>query len=142
MLIRYLDRPSPWGYKSFRSRASPLTTMIIKILRHTNLSTASVARPNWTRFAIPSRRQRLRMASTFPDLPIFRAIASHDPESTAIIHSRSNRRFTYGDLLRDVEDAKIKLYRQLKVTSPGSIGGQRVAFLVENGYDYVGAKYT
>jgi malonyl-CoA/methylmalonyl-CoA synthetase len=81
------------------------------------------------------------MASTFPDLPIFRAIASHEPESTAIIHSRSNRRFTYGGLLKDVEDAKIKLYRQLKAASPDSIGGQRVAFLVENGYDYVGAKY-
>ncbi|KAK0516410.1 hypothetical protein JMJ35_001013 [Cladonia borealis] len=77
------------------------------------------------------------MASTFPDLPIFRAIASHDPHSTAIIHSRSARRFTYGELLKDVEDAKVKLYEQLKTASPESIGGQRVAFLVENGYDYV-----
>ncbi|KAK4694671.1 malonyl-CoA/methylmalonyl-CoA synthetase, partial [Lecanoromycetidae sp. Uapishka_2] len=77
------------------------------------------------------------MASTFPDLPIFRAISSHDPQSTAIIHSKSNRRFTYGELLKDVEDAKIKLYQQLKAASPESIGGQRVAFLVENGYDYV-----
>jgi malonyl-CoA/methylmalonyl-CoA synthetase len=81
------------------------------------------------------------MASTFPDLPIFRAISSHDPQSTAIIHSKSNRTFTYGELLKDVEDAKIKLYSQLKKTSPESIGGQRVAFLVENGYDYVGANY-
>ena len=83
--------------------------------------------------------RHFRMASTFPDLPIFRAIFSHDPDSTAIIHSRSKRRFTYGDLLKDVEDAKIKLYTQLKSASPDSIGGQRVAFLVENGYDYVGA---
>ena len=80
------------------------------------------------------------MASTFPDLPIFRAISSHDPASTAIIHSKSDRRFTYGELLKDVEDAKIKLYGHLKSTSPESIGGQRVAFLVENGYNYVGAK--
>ena len=79
------------------------------------------------------------MASTFPDLPIFRAIASHDPTSTAVIHSTSNRRFTYGELLKDVEDAKIKLYQQLKATGPDAVGGQRVAFLVENGYDYVGA---
>lgn len=81
------------------------------------------------------------MASTFPDLPIFRAIASHDPKSTAIIHSKSDRRFTYGDLLRDVESAKIKLYHQLRSASAEneSIGGQRVAFLVENSYDYVGA---
>lgn len=79
------------------------------------------------------------MASKFPDLPIFRAISSHDPQSTAIIHSKSNRRFTYGELLTDVEEAKIKLYEQLKAASPDSIGGQRVAFLAENGYDYVGA---
>ncbi|KAL6716743.1 hypothetical protein ACLMJK_006311 [Lecanora helva] len=78
------------------------------------------------------------MASTFPDLPIFRAISSHDPQSTAVIHSKSQRRFTYGELLKDVEDAKIKLYGHVKSASPESIGGQRVAFLVENGYDYVG----
>ncbi|KAF6234849.1 hypothetical protein HO173_007069 [Letharia columbiana] len=79
------------------------------------------------------------MASTFPDLPIFRAIASHDPKSTAIIHSRSERRFTYGELLKDVEGAKVTLYNQLKSASAEgeSRGGQRVAFLVENGYDYV-----
>ena len=81
------------------------------------------------------------MASTFPDLPIFRAIAAHDPRSTAIVHSKSNRRFTYGELLKDVESAKIKLYGQLKasIRENESIGGQRVAFLVENSYDYVGA---
>ena len=81
------------------------------------------------------------MASTFPDLPIFRAIASHDPRSIAVIHSRSERKFTYGELLKDVEGAKFTLYNQLKATSTEgeSRGGQRVAFLVENGYDYVGA---
>ena len=94
------------------------------------------------RWSFSARDQRFRMASTFPDLPIFRAIARHDPESTAIIHSTSARRFKYGELLKDVEDAKIKLYKQLKHTSPESIGGQRVAFLVENGYDYVGAITT
>ena len=80
------------------------------------------------------------MASTFPDLPIFRAIASHDPKSTAIIHSKSERKFTYGELLKHVEGAKITLYNQLKSASAEgeSRGGQRVAFLVENGYDYVG----
>ena len=78
------------------------------------------------------------MASTFPDLPIFRAIASHDPQSAAIIHSKSARRFTYGELLKDVENAKIQLYNRLRSISPEAVGGQRVAFLVENGYDYVG----
>ena len=88
-----------------------------------------------------TRVTSIRMASTIPDLAIFRAIAGHDPQSTAVIHSKSNRRFTYGELLRDVEDAKGKLFAQLKSASAenGSRGGQRVAFLVENGYDYVGA---
>ena len=81
------------------------------------------------------------MASTFPDLPIFRAIASHDPKSTAVVHSRSNRSFTYGELLKDVEEAKIQLYQELKhaIREDENVGGQRVAFLVENSYDYVGA---
>ena len=82
-----------------------------------------------------------RMASTFPDLPIFRAIATHDPQSTAVIHSESGKQFTYGNLLKDVEAAKITLYNQLKSASAQgeSIGGQRVAFLVPNSYNYVGA---
>lgn len=84
------------------------------------------------------------MASTFPNLPIFRAIASHDPESTAIVHAKSSRTFTYGDLVRDVESSKIKLYRNLKnaIQDNGQVGGQRVAFMVENSYDYVGARST
>ena len=87
-------------------------------------------------------RYSIRMASTFPKLPIFEAIASHDPNSTAIIHSKSDRSFTYGQLLSDVEGAKIQLYRRLKESTRDGepIGGQRVAFLVENGYDYVGAR--
>jgi acyl-CoA synthetase (AMP-forming)/AMP-acid ligase II len=76
------------------------------------------------------------MASTLPRLPIFQAIASHDPQSTVVIHSGSGRRFTYGELLGDVADAKDKL---LKESGESSINGQRIAFLVENSYDYVGA---
>lgn len=116
--------------------------MLAATLRRLRFSQPSIARkiavptPGW---GIVAQRQHLRMASTFPDLPIFRAIASHDPHSTAIIHSNSGRRFTYGELLKDVEDAKVKLYQLLSSASTESIGGQRVAFLVENGYDYVGA---
>ncbi len=85
-----------------------------------------------------------RMSSTFPNLPIFRAIASHDPKSTAIVHAESSKSFTYGELIKDVEEAKIQLYRKVKeaVQDDGQIGGQRIAFMVENGYDYVGARLT
>jgi malonyl-CoA/methylmalonyl-CoA synthetase len=70
-----------------------------------------------------------------PDNPIFRAIASHDPKSTAIIHSESGRKFTYGGLLHDVAAAK----DLLSETASGTLlPGKRVAFLAENGYDYVG----
>ena len=91
--------------------------------------------------SIPVIQHFRRMASTFPDLPIFRAIASHDPKSTAVIHSESGKHFTYGNLLKDVETAKITLYNQLKSASAQGepIGGQRVAFLVPNSYKYVGA---
>jgi len=45
--------------------------------------------------------------------------------------------FTYGELLKDVADAKDRL---LKESGAGAINGQRIAFLVENSYDYVGAQ--
>lgn len=75
------------------------------------------------------------MPSTLPRLPIFEAIASHDRSSPVVIHSQSGRRFTYGSLLRDVADAKEKL---LEEAGGKTIEGERIAFLVENSYDYVG----
>lgn len=76
-----------------------------------------------------------RMASTLPRLPVFQAIAAHDPTSTVAIHSQSGRSFTYGELLSDVADAKDALLAHNK-----DIKGERIAFLVENSYDYVGAQ--
>ncbi|KAL8903033.1 MAG: hypothetical protein Q9171_007535, partial [Xanthocarpia ochracea] len=80
--------------------------------------------------------QSSRMASTLPRLPVFEAISKHDPESTVVIHAKSGRRFTYGQLLRDVADTRDKLRQSV---GEQSTDGQRVAFLVENSYDYVGA---
>ncbi|KAF2201512.1 acetyl-CoA synthetase-like protein [Delitschia confertaspora ATCC 74209] len=76
------------------------------------------------------------MASTLPRLPIFEAIKSHNAESTAVVHSISGRRFTYGELVNDVAAAKHKLSQNTGGKKPE---GERIAFLVENGYDYVGA---
>ncbi|TVY42860.1 Acyl-CoA synthetase family member 3, mitochondrial, partial [Lachnellula cervina] len=81
-----------------------------------------------------SSRTPTRMPSTLPRLPIFEAIASHDRSSPVVIHSQSGRRFTYGSLLRDVADAKEKL---LEEAGGKTIEGERIAFLVENSYDYV-----
>jgi hypothetical protein len=76
------------------------------------------------------------MASTLPKLPIFEAIHKHDAKSTAILHYPSGRSFTYGELVHDVADAA----EELRIKTEGKkLSGERVAFLVENGYDYVGA---
>ncbi|TAQ91155.1 hypothetical protein B7494_g503 [Chlorociboria aeruginascens] len=74
------------------------------------------------------------MASTLPKLPIFEAIAGHDPRSTVVVHSASGRKFTYGELLKDVVEGKDRLKRE---HGKSCIEGQRIAFLVENSYDYV-----
>ena len=74
-----------------------------------------------------------------PRLPILEAIASHDPKSTAIIHSVSQRSFTYGQLLQDVALAYGK-YDAIDSTTGERNGlrGERMVFMVENSYDYVG----
>ena len=77
------------------------------------------------------------MASTLPRLPLFETLAGHDPKSTAIVHSASGKRFTYGQLLGDVARAKDRL---LQEAGGGALDGLRVAFLVENSYDYVGTQ--
>ncbi|KAF2141009.1 uncharacterized protein K452DRAFT_299073 [Aplosporella prunicola CBS 121167] len=74
------------------------------------------------------------MASTLPKLPVFQAIAKHDPQSTAVVHSLSGRTFTYGNLVNDIAKAK----EQLQQNANGKkLEGERIAFLVENSYDYV-----
>jgi len=85
-------------------------------------------------FAIQSLS--IRMASTLPRLPIFEALAGHDPRSTVAVHSTSGRKFTYGELMRDVVEGKERLLKE----GGGDIDGERIAFLVENSYDYVGAQ--
>lgn len=77
----------------------------------------------------------LRMASTLPKLPIFEAISKHDRDSTAVVHSLSGRRFRYGGLLADVCKVRNRLY---DASGRDNLDGERIAFLVENGYDYVG----
>ena len=77
----------------------------------------------------------LRTASTLPSLPIFQNLAKHDPKSPAIIHSVSERVFCYGGLLHDVTTAKDQL---TELTNGKDLAGERIGFLAENGYDYVG----
>ena len=75
------------------------------------------------------------MASSLPRLPIFEAIAGHDPCSTAVVHAASGRRFAYGQLLGDVSRARDRLR---SARGDADLDGERIAFLVENSYDYIG----
>jgi acyl-CoA synthetase (AMP-forming)/AMP-acid ligase II len=65
------------------------------------------------------------------------AIQSHDPDSIAVVHSISGRQFTYGALLHDIVAAKQKVLSAIG-RKENELAGERVAFLVENSYDYVG----
>lgn len=62
-------------------------------------------------------------------------MAAHDPASTAVVHAPSGRRFTYGELLGDVGRARDRLR---EAREGRDMDGERVAFLVENSYDYIG----
>ncbi|KFH43369.1 Acyl-CoA synthetase family member-like protein [Hapsidospora chrysogenum ATCC 11550] len=72
--------------------------------------------------------------TTLPRLPILEAVSRHDPASTAVVHAASGRRFTYGELLGDVGRAR-DLLREAR--GGADLDGERIAFLVENSYDYV-----
>lgn len=65
------------------------------------------------------------------------AIQKHDPASTAVIHSLSGRSFNYGSLLADVVSRKEQLLKETGKDAE-AIAGERIAFLVENSYDYAG----
>jgi hypothetical protein len=76
-----------------------------------------------------------RRLATLPDLPLFRALQNHDPSSVAVLHSKSGRSFTYSNLVKDVVRAR----EQLADKAHGAeLSGERIAFLAENGYNYVG----
>ncbi|KAL6877078.1 hypothetical protein J3F83DRAFT_712592 [Trichoderma novae-zelandiae] len=76
-------------------------------------------------------------ASALPRLPVFEAVARHDAASLAVVHSLSGRRFAYGQLLGDVRRARSRLLEARGRGHGDNLDGERVAFLVENSYDYV-----
>ncbi|KAI5244613.1 acetyl-CoA synthetase-like protein [Aureobasidium subglaciale] len=83
-----------------------------------------------------SRNITTSRSAPLPRTPLFEAIKSHDPQSPAVIHSNSGRNFSYGSLLKDIAAAKQRLANDAN-RDAGSLRGERVAFLVENSYDYV-----
>lgn len=100
-------------------------------------------RPTWSTAAFRYAGQSSRSMTTgrlasLPRTPLFEAIKSHDPESSAVIHSLSGRQFSYGSLLQDVAIAKQRLVNDAGRDAE-ALQGERIAFLIENSYDYVGA---
>ncbi|KAI0869616.1 hypothetical protein GGS24DRAFT_478209 [Hypoxylon argillaceum] len=87
-----------------------------------------------TRLATSFSSFRMASTLTLPKLPLFDAISRHDPHSTAIAHCLSGRSFKYGELLPDVCRARDQI---LEAAGKSDIRGERIAFLVENSYDYV-----
>lgn len=110
----------------FRSFLSAVARSSARTLRSSSCHNTRFLRPGQP--AIGSRS-----LSSLPNLPLFRALRDHDPSHTAVVHSVSGRSFTYNNLVGDVLQTKEHL------TAKGNgIAGERVAFLAENGYDYVG----
>ncbi|KAJ4195810.1 hypothetical protein NW755_001973 [Fusarium falciforme] len=97
------------------------------------LRTLAVRRPaSYSPFL--TLRPACRMVSTLSRLPLFEAVANHDPDSKAVVHSLSGRTFKYGELLGDVRRARDHLS---VAAGKEDLNGERIAFLVENSYDYV-----
>ncbi|KAM0551794.1 hypothetical protein ACHAPJ_008365 [Fusarium lateritium] len=104
----------------------------MSLLRH--VVSSALRRPKTFSVSFITLRPAVRMLSTLPRLPLFEAVARHDPESKAVVHSLSGRTFKYGELLGDVSRARDRLS---EAAGRKDLNGERVAFLVENSYDYV-----
>ncbi|KAM0441138.1 hypothetical protein ACHAPT_000443 [Fusarium lateritium] len=94
----------------------------------------AVRRPSSSCSPFLTLRPASRMLSTLPRLPLLEAVANHDPDSKAVVHSLSGRTFKYGELLGDVRRARDRL---TEAAGKEDLNGERIAFLVENSYDYV-----
>ncbi|KAI0468538.1 hypothetical protein F4859DRAFT_524446 [Xylaria cf. heliscus] len=99
-------------------------------------STSSCFRRSCLAFQLATSFGSFRMASTLalPKFPLFDAISRHDPNSIAVAHCISGRSFKYGELLPDICRARDHIYQAAGKTD---LRGERIAFLVENSYDYV-----
>ncbi|KAI5802418.1 hypothetical protein FPQ18DRAFT_9137 [Pyronema domesticum] len=86
------------------------------------------------RSILPLSRRTMATKITLPRTPLFEAISKQPTEKTAIIHSASGKRFTYGSLLGDIASTRSKI---LANAGTDDLKEQRIALLVENGYEYV-----
>ncbi|QPC64391.1 hypothetical protein HYE67_006622 [Fusarium culmorum] len=62
------------------------------------------------------------------------AIQKHEPASLAVLENDSGASFSYGTLLKSIAHAKDQLLSKAGRTD---VSGERIAFMVESGYEYV-----
>lgn len=96
----------------------------------------SLRSPHSVCIACPRYGSMRRTIATLPRTPLFEALHRHDRNSLAVIHSASKESFTYGSLLNDVIAAKERFAAQIEGDTK-TLRGECIAFLIENGYDYV-----
>jgi len=79
------------------------------------------------------------MAFSLQRSAFLEAIQKHDPSSVAVVENDSGASFSYSSLLQGIARAKELLLLKTG-KSDSSISGERIAFMVGNGFDYVGMK--
>lgn len=67
----------------------------------------------------------------------FEAILKHEGSSVAVVENESGASFSYSSLLNSVAHAKEQLLAKTGKCDT-SISGERITFMVESGYEYVG----
>ncbi|KAF3402484.1 Acyl-CoA synthetase family member 3 [Talaromyces pinophilus] len=74
------------------------------------------------------------MSASLHRTPLLKVLSEQDASSIAIVNQSSGTAFSYGSLLRDVARAR---HRLLKCVGDRSLAGERIGFIVENGYGYI-----
>lgn len=75
------------------------------------------------------------MSASLHRTPLLKVLSEQDASSIAIVNQSSGTAFSYGSLLRDATRVR---HRLLKSVGDRSLAGERIGFIVENGYGYVG----
>lgn len=91
----------------------------------------------WASMSLNTRTRNHNMAVTIQRSAFLEALAKHDPSSVAVIDSASGTSYSFGALLQAVVRARELLLLKAGRASH-ALSGERVAFMVENGIDYVG----
>lgn len=75
------------------------------------------------------------MSASLHRTPLLKVLNEQDVSSVAVVNHSTGTAFSYGSLLRDVARARDAL---LKSYDHKSLAGERIGFIVENGYSFVG----